>query len=79
MLVTLGLIFLLSFACVWAVAFQTSVYQARYAYVGLAAIAGLFALGVERWRLPVRFVLPTMGLIGTLVALQTDVLAIHWT
>jgi len=36
-------------------------------------------LGVERWRLPVRFVLPTMGLIGTLVALQTDVLAIHWT
>jgi hypothetical protein len=46
--------------------------------VGLAAIAALAALGVERWRLPVRFVLPAMGLIGTLVAIQQNVLAVHW-
>jgi ABC-type arginine transport system permease subunit len=63
---------------VWIVAFQTSTYEARYVFVGLAAIAALAALGLERWKLPFRFVLPAMGLIGTLVAIQQNVLAVHW-
>jgi hypothetical protein len=66
------------FLSVWIVAFQTKTYEARYVFVGLAAIAALAALGLERWKLPVRFVLPAMGLIGTLVAIQQDVLAVHW-
>jgi hypothetical protein len=65
------------FLSVYGVALQ-SYYQARYAFVALTAIAGLFALGVERWRVPFRFLLPAMGLVGTLVTIQVDVLAIHW-
>jgi hypothetical protein len=63
---------------VWIVAFQTSTYEARYVYVGLSAIAALVALGLERWRLPVRLILPVMGLVGTVVAIQQNVLAVHW-
>lgn len=76
--VTLWTIAIAGFLSVWIVATQTSTYQARYAFVGLAAIAGLAALGLERWRLPVRFLLPAMGLCGTLVAIQQNVLAVHW-
>ena len=64
---------------VWIVAFQSGTYEARYALVGLTAIVALAALGLERWRLPVRFLLPAMGLVGTLVAMQQNVLAVHWT
>lgn len=64
---------------VWVVSFQTGTYQARYGYFGLVAICGLAALGLERWRLSVRFLLPLAGLIGTIVAIQHDVLAVHWT
>jgi len=66
-----------SFLSVWGVALH-SYYQARYAFVGIPALAGLVALGVERWKLPTRFLLPAMGLIGTLVAIQVDVVSIHW-
>jgi hypothetical protein len=45
---------------VWGAAFQTFSFQARYALFGLPAIAGLAALGLETWKLPVRFVLPVM-------------------
>ncbi len=62
---------------VWIVAFQTSTYEARYVYVGLSPIAALAALGLERWKLPVRFILPAMGLIGTVVAIEQNVLAVH--
>ncbi len=64
---------------VWIVAQQTSTYQGRYGLVAVAAIAGLVALGVERWPLVVRFVLPAMGLVGTLVAINQDVLSVHWS
>jgi hypothetical protein len=76
-LLILSVISIAAFLSVWGVALQ-SYYQARYAFVGLPAMAGLMALGVERWKLPVRFLLPVMGLIGILVAIQSDVLAIHW-
>jgi 4-amino-4-deoxy-L-arabinose transferase-like glycosyltransferase len=78
-LVTLLAIIFAAFLSIWFVAFQTATYQARLAFVGLAAIAVLAALGLEGWRLPVRFLLPAMGLIGTLIAIQQDVLAIHWS
>jgi hypothetical protein len=64
---------------VWIVAFQTSTYEARYVYVGLSAIAALVALGLERWKLPVRFIRPAMGHIGTVVAIEQNVLAVHWS
>jgi hypothetical protein len=77
-MVTLAVISVAGFLSVLGVALQ-SYYQARYAFVGLTAIAALTALGVERWKLPARFLLPGMGFVGTLVAIQLDVLAIHWT
>lgn len=83
-LMTLGVITAGALLCVWLEAFQSAWltsfnYYARYAFVGIAAIGGLVGLGVERWRLPVRFVLPAMGLVGTVVAIQQDVFAVHWT
>jgi hypothetical protein len=77
-LVTLLTIVIAGFLSVWLVATQTKTYEGRYALVGLAAIAVLAALGVERWRLPVRFLLPTFGLIGTIMAIQLNVLAVNW-
>lgn len=77
--VVLTAIAVAAFMSVWIVATQTSTYEARYAFVGLAAVAALAALGLERWRLPVRFLLPAMGLAGTLVAIQQNVLAVHWS
>ena len=67
------------FLSVWALAFQTGTFEARYAFVGLVAVACLAALGLESWRLPVRFLLPAMGLCGTLIAIQQNVLALHWS
>lgn len=78
-LVTLWSISICSFLCIWIVAFQTHTYEARYAYVGLAAIGGLAALGLERWKVPVRFLIPLAGLVGTVLAIQQDILSIHWT
>jgi 4-amino-4-deoxy-L-arabinose transferase-like glycosyltransferase len=63
---------------IWGIAFQTATYQARYAFVALPAIAALVALGSEGWKLQNRFLLPAMGLFGTLVAIRLDVLAVHW-
>ena len=78
-LVTLTSIAVLGLASVWGFAFQSATYQARYALVGLSAMAVLAALGLERWRVVVRFLLPAMGLCGTLWAIQFNVLAVHWT
>ncbi len=76
---TLSTIAVAGFLSVWGLAFQTGTYQARYAFVGLVAVACLAALGLERWRLPVRFLLPAIGLGGTLIAIQQNVLAVHWS
>jgi 4-amino-4-deoxy-L-arabinose transferase-like glycosyltransferase len=79
LLATLCLITLAGVLAVWGAAFQTATYQARLAFVGLAALAVLAAVGLERWKLPVRFILPAMGLCGTLVAIQQNVLAVQWS
>lgn len=78
-LFSLGALAIAALLSVWGVSFQTGTYQARYAYFGLVAICGLAALGLERWPLPIRFLLPLAGLVGTAVAIQQDVLAVHWT
>jgi Dolichyl-phosphate-mannose-protein mannosyltransferase len=77
-LVTLWALVVTALMSVWVLAFQTATYKTSYAFVGIAALAALVALGVERWRLPVRFLLPAMGLCGTLIAIQQNVLAVHW-
>jgi 4-amino-4-deoxy-L-arabinose transferase-like glycosyltransferase len=78
-LVALGALSVLSFSCVWFVAFQTNTYEPRYALVGLVALVTLVALAVQRWPVPVRWVLPAAAFVGCLVAVQQDVLSVHWT
>jgi Dolichyl-phosphate-mannose-protein mannosyltransferase len=75
-LVTLSVAALLS---VWIVAFQTASYKGRYALVGCVGIAGLIAFALQRWKLPVRFLLPASGVVGTCIAIQSNVLSVHWT
>jgi hypothetical protein len=77
-LLTLGLIAASGLASVWIIAFQTATYEAKYALVGLPAMAALVAMATERWKPLVRFLLPLAGLIGTVIAIQTDVLAVRW-
>jgi hypothetical protein len=64
---------------VYSVAFNSLSYSSRLALVGLPALACLAALGVERWKLPVRLVLPLLELVGTVVAIQQDVLGVDWS
>ena len=78
-LLVLGLIGVLSVASVWFLAFQTAAYGARFAYVGIPAIAALVALALQRWPLALRWILPAAGLVGCLIALHQDVLGVHWT
>ncbi len=67
------------FASVWLVASQTTTYDGRLAFTGLPALACLSALGLERWKLRVRSVLPARGLLGTILAIHRDVLSVHGT
>ncbi len=62
-------------AIVWVLALRTVQYQARVAFAGLPAIAILISVGYERLhaRLPLRFMLPAVGLVGTAVAIKMDV------
>ncbi len=62
-------------------ALQTTTAQARTSFFALPALACLAALGLERARVPVplRFLLPAAGAVGTLVALQRDVVAVYAT
>ncbi len=76
---TLAAISVAALLSVWLVATQTAEYQGRYALVGCVGTAGLIAFALQRWRLPVRFVLPAAGVIGTCIAIQSNVLSIRWT
>ena len=62
-------------ASIWVLAYSTTQWQARVAFPGLAAFGALVALGWQRWRAPtwVAFVLPVLGMIGTVYAIKTDV------
>jgi 4-amino-4-deoxy-L-arabinose transferase-like glycosyltransferase len=78
-LLVLGAISVLSFACVWLLAFQTATYEPRYALVGLTAMATLVALALQRFPTAVRWTVPAAGLLGCLIAIHHDVLGVHWT
>lgn len=78
-LFVLGAISVLSFLCIWVVAFETATYEPRYAFVGLAAMATLVALALRHWPVAMRWLLPAAGLAGCLIAIQQDILTVHWT
>ena len=78
-LLVLSVLVVTSFLSVWIVAFQTASYDPRLALEGLPALACLGALGLERWKLRVRFLYPLLGVGGTLFAIQTNVLSVHWS
>ena len=78
-MITLATISGAALLSVWVVATQTSTAEARYALVGCVGMAGLIALALQRWKVPVRFVLPAAGVVGTCVAIQSNVLSVHWT
>jgi hypothetical protein len=54
---------------------QTNTQEGRLAFVGLPAIGILLAVGYERLRLAIgwRFMLPAIGLIGTILAIHYNV------
>jgi len=68
-----------AFASVWIVAFNTAAYDPRLALLALPALACLAALGLSRLRLPLALALPLVELFGTLVAIQQNVLSVHWS
>lgn len=78
-LTVLGVQSVLACICVWIAAFETGSYSSRYALVGVTTMAALVALALRRWPLVVRWLLPAAGLVGCLVAVQQDILAVHWT
>lgn len=71
----------LSFAAaassVWVLAWNTTQFQARLAFPGLAAFSSVIVIGWQRWRAPqwMAFVLPLIGVIGTVYAINADILA----
>jgi 4-amino-4-deoxy-L-arabinose transferase-like glycosyltransferase len=71
----LSLVAIGALAIVWILGLQTSTEQARVAFVGLPAVAIILALGYERLGLPPawRFLLPVIGLIGTVAAIRYNV------
>jgi hypothetical protein len=75
-LIVCSVIALGGLAIVWVLGLQTNTEQARVAFVALPAIAVLIAVGYQRLRLPVgwRFLLPAIGLVGTVAAIRYDVI-----
>ena len=75
-LVVLGVLAATGFLSVWIVAFQTKTYDPRLALAGMPALACLAALGLERWKVRIRFLFPMVLLGATLVAIQQNL--VHW-
>lgn len=71
----LSMVFFAACSSVWLLAWNTTQWQARIAFPGLAAFAAVVASGWKRWGLPrlCMFVLPAISLVGTLYAIRTDV------
>ena len=70
------LLFVSAAASVWVLAWNTTQFQARLAFPGLAAFGSVIAMGWQRWGAPkwLAFVLPLLGFIGTVYAINTDIL-----
>jgi hypothetical protein len=78
-LITLAALSVSALLSVWIVATQTAEYKGRYALVGCVGIAGLIAFALQRWKVPVRLLLPASGVLGTCIAINSNVLSVHWT
>ncbi len=67
---------LASASVVWILATQTTQWQARTSYPGLAAFATLISIGYRKLRIPLslQFLLPALSLVGTLYAIHADVI-----
>jgi hypothetical protein len=78
-LLVLAVLTVAGFLSVWIVAFQTNTYDPRLAFGGVPALSCLAALGLERWRLSIRFLFPLLLLGGSVFAIRTNVLAVHWS
>jgi Dolichyl-phosphate-mannose-protein mannosyltransferase len=65
---------------IWITSFQTTTFQARLGFIGLPAIGCLAALGLERWKVPVplRFIGPAIGVVGTVLAIRSDIVNVNW-
>ena len=65
-----------SVSVVWILATQTTQWQARTSYPGLAAFATLISIGYRRLRIPtaLQCLLPALTLVGTLYAIHADVI-----
>jgi Dolichyl-phosphate-mannose-protein mannosyltransferase len=72
----LGGVALASASVVWFLATQTTQWQARTSFPGIAAFATLIGIGYHRLRIPIalQFLLPTVTLAGTLYAIHSDVI-----
>jgi Dolichyl-phosphate-mannose-protein mannosyltransferase len=77
-LIVLAILVLVPIATVWLLGLETNTSQARLAFVGLPALGCLVALGLERWPMPVavRFALPLLGAVATMVAIRNDVVSV---
>jgi hypothetical protein len=66
-------------AAIWTLGIQTTTTQARIGFFALPAVGALYALAVQRWRLPVpvRFALPVLCALLTLVAIRRDILQFY--
>lgn len=71
------LVFASAVSSVWVLAWNTTQFQARLAFPGLAAFGSVIGLGWQRWNTPRWFalVLPVLGLVGTLYAINADILS----
>jgi hypothetical protein len=74
----LGLTVLAALAVFVYIGIITTGTQARVSFVGLSALAVLVAVGAERVRVPARFALPLLGVIGTLLAFRDDVIQVFY-
>jgi hypothetical protein len=78
-LATLALLAVMPVVLVWMLRLDTTTASPRLALIGMPALACLIAVGLERLRVPLaaRFALPLLGVVGTLIAIDRDVLAVR--
>jgi Dolichyl-phosphate-mannose-protein mannosyltransferase len=79
-LVVLSVIVVAALSSVWITSLSTDTYDGRVAFIGLPALGCLAAVGLERWKapVPVRFVGPAIGVVGTMIAIRQDILTVPW-
>ena len=79
-MIVLAAVVVTAFSAIWITSLSTDTYDGRVAFIGLPALACVAALGLERWKapVPVRFVGPAIGVVGTMIAIRQDILTVPW-